>query len=433
MSGMPTGHDDPDAILIHTIDNAIANDIVTFVDSASERHGQTVYYAAFAFDSGIPTPNVSIVSPQCSAKISPVIAALPSHVTVLNPANVAYEFSNSNKINAFYSPVLSCPCNDNADSKTVTELINGLHGTATSDTSTMSITGKNGLALNLSGNKAITFPVSPLCNFPYSYTLQGWFKKPATWGANSTLFAHVNEDSYWRWDSNQNMVVRAKGRETVFPYKYNWVDEDFIFWSLVKKGHQAEIFLNGSRLAIGNVHLLNGWSNLTNSYLMIGTSNGGWPFNGAVENIEAYAYPLSPLQIKYSYNEGSARIFDPAFYNYSKIEGMSIISDIGALNEKATVKLQNSNDFSGNLSGANSISVDCYSLRAGNNFSLILTNSAGVEFVLPVTVSSAKTWENVVLDISAIQDNMKRDIKKIGIKITNADEVNIISIKNVTR
>ena len=112
---------------------------------------------------------------------------------------------------------------------------------------------------------------------------------------------------------------------------------------------------------------------------------------------------------------------------------MSIISDIGALNEKATVKLQNSNDFSGNLSGANSISVDCYSLRAGNNFSLILTNSAGIEFVLPVTVSSAKTWENVTLDISAIQDNMKRDIKKIGIKITNADEVNIVSIKNVTR
>lgn len=425
-TGMPTGHNDLDAVLIHTVDNAVANDIVTFVDSDPSRYGQTVYYAAFAFDSGEPNPNVSILSSRGSAKISPIIASLSSHVTKLNPSNVAYEFSNNNKINAFYSPVLAYPCNDNAASTVVTELINGHHATASHNTDTMTVAGQSGSALNLSGNKHIAIPASNLTQFESSYTFQGWFKKPATWGQYNTLIG--GNEAWWRYDSTTNWNVRANWAEYNHPNKYEWNNDDFWFLTLVKRGNFAEIFMNGNRSPVGPVNLANLWSN--NTPITIGKpAHNDWFFNGSVEDIEFYKYPLSSLQIKYCHNHG---IFNPAFYNHSSIDGMAIISDVGATGEKAMLKLKG-DEFFTNMTGMNALNVDCYSLRAGMIFSIVLVNDMGAEFVLPVTVAAAKTWETVLLDISAIQNLAKRNIKKIGIQINNADETNIVSIKNIVK
>lgn len=432
-TGMPASHDDPDAVLVHTVNTVSINDIVTYIDTDASRYGQTVYYAAFTFDSGLPTPNVSMLSPQGSAKIGNIIASLPSHATIHNPTNVAYEFSNKNKINAFYSATAAFPCNDNAGTTVVTDIVNGLHGTASGNTSALSVVEQGRTALNLASGHNITLPASPKMALPYNYTFQGWFKKPASWGTYNALVG--GQDSYWRYDASQTMIMRAAGHERGFPYKFNWNSEEFMFLTLVKEGNKAHLFLNGDRLLIGCPTVETEqwkWSNESTN-IKIGITWAGYYFNGMVDDFEIYAYPLSPLQIKYSYNGGSNRIFDPAFYNYNSIEGMAIIADIGAVNETAMLNLKPSEGYFNNLTGANTINIDCYSLRAGNNFALALLSGTGVEFNLPITISTAKTWETVTLDISEIQDNVKREITKIGVRITNADEVNIISIKNIVK
>jgi hypothetical protein len=448
-AGMPTGHDDPDAVLVHTVDNAVANESVAFIDTDPTRYGQTVYYAAFAFDSGVPTPNVSILSSHGSAKISPIIASLPTHVAKLNLSNVAYEFSNDGKINAFYSPTAVYPCNDNATSTDVIDIVSALNGTASANTDTMSTPAKIGSGLNLDGNKYISIPASDRLSFPYSYTLQGWFKRPLA-GSNGCLISADGDRSTLRINTTtttaQNVTVVGPAGTSVpsanFPYPLDWSDTDnFHFINLVKKGRTGTIYIDGNLAPIGwtdmsyydsafawNVNSTGGVGGIT----YIGQQGMAYRFNGAVNDIEFYSYPLSKLQIKYSYNNGNGRMFDPAFYNYAHIDGMAIISDAGAAGERALLPLKG-DEFSRNLSGMNALNVDCYSLRAGNIFSIVFINEAGVEFVGPVTITTAKAWETVSLDISGIQNTVKQNIKKIGIRVDNADEVNIISIKNIVK
>lgn len=428
-SGLPTAHDDPDATLVTTINNPVPGDVASYIDTT--HYGQETHYAVFAFDDA-PTPNVSILSPQSSGKIAPIIAsfASPLATTVFNPSLLNYDLSNDGKINAFYSPVAAYPCNDNADDTIVTDIIGGLNGVSSANTALMSVPAQIGTGLNLAGNRFITIPASTALSFPYSYTIQGWFKRPTT-GADSAFFSADTNNSAFRLNTtNGTLNFTASATNVAFPYKYDWTDTDnFMLWSLVKKGAMAYLYLNGELAPVNYINQSKAW-NPNGAATSIGRQATSFYFNGAVNGLEFYNYPLSRLQMQYSH---AGHLFDPAFYGYASIDGMAIISDVGAVNEQALASIATADGYSPNLSGVNNITVDCYSTRAGNIFSLVLANQRGLEFVIPITTTLAKSWETVSLDISSIQNDDKRDIEKIGIKIVDATEVNIISIKNIVK
>ena len=79
------------------------------------------------------------------------------------------------------------------------------------------------------------------------------------------------------------------------------------------------------------------------------------------------------------------------------------------------------------------ILLDVYASRSGTNFQLGIgeTGGAFTDNLKNVAVTTAKTWETVVIDFSSVADASKNAVIYIGLKITNADADNDIYIDNI--
>lgn len=82
------------------------------------------------------------------------------------------------------------------------------------------------------------------------------------------------------------------------------------------------------------------------------------------------------------------------------------------------------------LTGVDTIKIDCYALRTGSNFKIGIHDSGGTTTEKTVTISSSNTWEEVSWDISGVSTSNKDDIDSIIITIINADADNIIYLDN---
>lgn len=79
-----------------------------------------------------------------------------------------------------------------------------------------------------------------------------------------------------------------------------------------------------------------------------------------------------------------------------------------------------------NLSGQTDVKIRVRASRTGTNFKLGLHDSGGTTTESNIAISSANTWEEKTIDISAVADADKDAIDSIILTITNADAENTI-------
>ena len=433
-TGYPTAHDDPEAVLIYENNSPSLGTTESYTDTSIERYGQTAYYAVIAFDENTPTPLASLITEESRTKISSSLIELATHPFKLNPSYAAYNYTNKNKINAYYSPIAFYSLNDNAEDNIVLEDLNGLHGTvANANTSDLSVPGKLGNAFDLSGNKYLNFPPSELLKFDNSFTIQAWIKRPLTFlGQDNALFATSDDDSEWRYSYygdaslSNGFWVRIGGPSAWFTFPYEWTNMDMQFMSFQRWGQEVRMFIDSNRLNVGNPYLSGfaSW-NRNISALNIGSKTTARYFNGVFDSLEFYKYPLSHLQIKYSYNNGTGRVLTAN----SVIDGMAVIIAPNSANERAIYTLPEQL----NLSNLATINLDCYSKAPGEVFKVVFINEDGSEFSKSCFVTNNNVWENINIDISDIANELKNSITKIAIEALTVPDYNIVSIKNLVR
>jgi len=429
-SGYPESHDDSAAILVYENTSPTLGAIESYIDTDPSRYGQTMHYAVVAFDAD-ETPHASLIIQSSRAKISNSIIELASHPTPLNISYAsAYNYSNNNKIHAYYNPVAVYSCNDNANDTIVLDSINELHGTATANTNTLTTPGVLGNALNLAGNRYITLPASALLRFPHSFTIQSWIKRPTTFSVESAIFATPDDTTELRYryeaatpNTSYFLCVLEYGASS-FPFPYNWTNTEMQFVTLQRRGRTLSMFLNADRLNVGTPITQNIWNqNVTTT--TIGSRTTARYFNGTYNGLEFYPHPLSHLQIKYNYNNGLGRVLT----TNDIVDGMALIVAPSSIGERATYTL----DEPINLTNVNNINLDCYSKLLGNTFKVVFINANGTEFSANCFLTTGSAWQNLTLDISTVVNELKNAVTKIAIEIVDASDYNIISIKNLIK
>lgn len=427
----PTGHDDPDAVLVYENNAAVKGDIETFVDSDPARYGQTVYYAAVAFDDGLPEPNASLITTTSKQKTSPVLISMDTLPYKFNAGNLDYVSTNESALAPYYSPVAVYHCDDNDASTMVFESVSAIHGAASVTTDTMSVVdGTYGNAFDLSGNKRIVIPADSRLQFSNSFSFCARVQAPSVYATNHTLFSTNSNDwlmykhnasnpaaCYFHWQ------IQGSGANFPIPYQLDNAAPHFIW--MVKKGQNVNMYMDGELLPIGTNcrGAARIWNNsLVETYLGSRVSADYW--NGIMNEARFYAYPVSAIQIKNDHNKALP------FNTTDIVDGMAVIAKQGvSVGERIVSRLPEEIDFA----GVNTLNIDCYASRAGEIFKLVFINKHGAEFSENVTINSAQTWETKAVNIASVDNSIKRNIVKVAIAPLDDSSDTIISFKNVVK
>jgi len=215
----------------------------------------------------------------------------------------------------------------------------------------------------------------------------------------------------------------------------NWSPSTNTWYHLafVRNGSSAYIFVNGvaqtittytsfSTNDVGNLsvslsigHVLsyvNGWID----EFRISKGIARWtsnftpptsPYSPSTNNLLAYSESTIKTQGSYS------------------LKGIAAQTD--SLNKTLTRTISSPID----LSGKNTVKFDARASRTGSNIKVGLHDSGGTTTEITPNIVSADTFQEVVLDISAVSDENKNAIDKIILTIENADAANTFYIDNM--
>jgi hypothetical protein len=200
----------------------------------------------------------------------------------------------------------------------------------------------------------------------------------------------------------------------------------WIHVAMVRNGNNFYLFLNGS-LADSTTSSDAMYAAGTALYIG-GEGDNDWAFNGHIDEVRlsnaarwtsAFTAPATQYQkVLQAYSESTIK--DEGSYS---LKG---IADTSVINKTLTRTVSPAID----LTGVDTLRLDIYSSRTGNNIKIGIHDSGGTTTETTPNITSANTWQTVVWDISAVADANKDAIDSIIITIANAGAENIFYIDN---
>ncbi len=210
---------------------------------------------------------------------------------------------------------------DNAANTTVTDSsINNLHGTMSVNTSTASVSGKDGTALDIANTRSIDIDSpSPKLTGLTNFTVSMWLRDPATTGANDELFTW----SDGTLDNRIQLSLTAAGKLATFakppgaPAYYT----DVLTWTAGTWYHVAFTQSSGTMKVYqdGTVKNGAGWtsrpapsSNANLDTVQIGSLNGSRNFYGKIDDVQVYGTALQGSDIQWLHGHPGHVIPEPS-------------------------------------------------------------------------------------------------------------------------
>ena len=178
------------------------------------------------------------------------------------------------------------------------------------------------------------------------------------------------------------------------------------------------------------------WDNDITNQLSIANcgarADGLYRFDGTLDDIRFYDTPLMESSRNFIYNNGNGT--EAALDSWITVNSEATIKTKGSYSVKITASQTTS--LAGclirtvsptiNLADQTSIKLWVRASRTGTNFKLGFHDSGGTTTESDIAITSADTWEEKTIDISAVANANKDAIDSIVLTITNADAENTI-------
>lgn len=366
-----------------------------------------------------------------------------------------FEYANDGAAQAAWA-VIDLPelyhykCNDNAANTTVTDATGTNNGTASANTSTFyTASGKIGGAFDFDGTKYVNLGTSKF-NTPKG-AICFWLVSKGTlntsrWilgrGPNLDVWADLGmafvslSGSYYLALSGVGGTTIAK--KVVLASSIN--DGDHLIFNLFEDG-TAQVYLNNS--LITPTETLSGfdWDNDITNQLSIANAgaraDGLYRFDGVIDDIRFYDTTLTAAQRAVVYNGGNGTENSltggivVSSESSTKKEGSYSLKLVAAQTTSLNNYITRTVSPTINLTDQSSIKLWVYASRIGTNLKIGFHDSGGTTTEGNIEITSANTWEEKTIDISAVDNANKDAIDSIILTVTNADAENTVYIDSL--
>jgi len=335
-------------------------------------------------------------------------------------------------------------CNDNAANKTVLDATGTNNGASTTNTSNLHTDGKIDGAFNFDGTAFINLGTSKF-NVT-SGAIAFWLVDKGTINTSRWIIGRGPNMDVWAdmgvvigsFSGTYYLAISGVGGTT--PAKKIMLasainNGDHFIFNLNADG-TATVYRNN--VLVTPTETLSGfdWDNDITNQLSIANcgarADGLFRFDGTLDDVRFYDTPLTEFSRNFIYNNGNGT--EAALDSWITVNSEATIKTEGSYSVKITASqttslagcLKRTVSPTINLADQTSIKLWVRASRTGTNFKLGFHDSGGTTTESDIAITSADTWEEKTIDISAVANANKDAIDSIVMTITNADAENTI-------